>query len=315
MNLQYISKDNVCHLVPRWLVEPKALASLLDDGLHEVYQDNPSLRPPRWDKRLAFWLEASVVPTDDGNFLRINCCEPEGFDDRARLGQLFLTVGSTTLVVPLNAVLKGSDRLESLHCVYCHTISTDVPLTYVGITKRRWFDRYAQHQSASERGSPFVFHSALRQHQDKPVQHRVLLCGVGFEAAMKYEEEFVDMGTLYPLGLNMIPGGFAGLRYLSKLGITAKTAESRDEHLERLAAMDHVAGVPNPLCAARWASDQDYVNRVVCGHSGRLTVEQVRQIRMLTAFGKSQPEVAQAVGVLTDRVRDVLAGRTYGRVA
>lgn len=131
---------------------------------------------------------------------------------------------------------------------------------------------------------------------------------------MSLEEEFVENLSLYPLGLNMIPGGFAGIRYLSTLGITARNAAERDEQMEALAARENVDGKPNPLCAARWVADQDFVNRVICGHSGRLTVAQVRQIRLHASFGRAVRDVSNVTGSSVSQVKRVLSGDAYGRV-
>jgi hypothetical protein len=55
---------------------------------------------------------------------------------------------------------------------------------------------------------------------------------------MKIEEQFADE-TLYPKGLNMIPGGYAGLAYLQKIGAVA--------------ARERVAIVAARGARARWA--------------------------------------------------------------
>jgi len=133
---------------------------------------------------------------------------------------------------------------------------------------------------------------------------------------MDEEESLVDEFSLYPLGLNMIPGGFAGMAYLHKLGFTASSAKERDAVIEQIAQRETVAGNPNPLCAARWAADQDFANRIICGHGNRLSVEQVLGIRALGSFGKPAEEIAQRMGLDdTRRVKRVLSGSRYSRVA
>lgn len=311
MKLKHVNPHNVEHLVPSWIASPHSVAKWLDAAFDQAFEVAQELRPQRWDKRVAFWVEIDF----NADPLGVRVCIPEAEDDLQKVGQLFLMVGDTSVVLPVNAMLKGSDDLKGMHCVYVHTIFTETPLSYVGVTKQRWFARLAQHRCAAGSGSKLVFHSALRDHASLPIQHRVVFSGIDFESAMELEEEFVDAVSLYPKGMNMIPGGFAGLRYLASIGVHARTAVERDNELERIANIETIEGKPNPLCAARWAGDQDFVNRVICGHSGRLTVEQVRQIKMLVSFGKPASDVAAITGAPQHKVKSVAVGKTYGRVA
>lgn len=311
MKLKNLSAENINQLVPRWMINPIVLARHVDDMLTELYASRKDMRPRHWEDTLRFWVDATQLP--NGEFM-VRAVEQEGEQDKLFLGQLVITAGRHTLSVALNDVLKGAIGLSGLHLLYSHTINCDVPLTYFGITKRRWFDRWQQHLSSASSGSPYVFHSALREHAEQKIIHRVIISGVSQEAAYHYEEQFVDEFSLYPMGLNMIPGGAAGIRYLHKLGLLARSSQERDEQVERLAARADIAGNPNPLCAARWASDQDYVNRVICGRAGRLSVDQVLTIRRLASFGKTPERVANMVCAPVAKVSGVLSGKVYGRV-
>ena len=310
MKLTNINPHNVEHLAPAWIIDPFLLAKMLDEHLDSLFRDRPKLKPKQWDKSLRFWVE--VIQSGDGWNIRAAC--PSGKHERVYCGQVIVSLENRSLCFPLNAVLKGSDDLAGLHCIYMHSILCDCPLSYIGVSGRRWFDRYAEHRRAAEQGSHFIFHAALRDHAEKAIQHRVLVAGISHGTSMSLEEEFVENLSLYPRGLNLIPGGFAGIRYLSSLGITARNAAERDEQVEALAARENVDGKPNPLCAARWASDQDFVNRVICGHSGRLTVAQVRQIRMHASFGREFSDVADVTGSSVSQVKRVLSGDAYGRI-
>lgn len=311
MKLKYVNPHNVEELVPAWAELPFRLSMSLDEALLSAFDQDSSLRPARWDQRLAFWVEVDLT-SDQPN---IQVCLPAASDaGSAPCGLLFISMTKTSLVLPLNPMLKGADKLTGSHCVYVHTILTECPLSYVGVTKQRWFSRLAQHRSAAFCGSHLIFHSALRDHAGAQMQHRVLVAGVDLDSAMALEEEFVEAASLYPKGLNMIPGGFAGLRYLARFGVHAATAADRDAQIERIAGLSSIDGHPNPLCAARWAGDQDFVNRVICGHSGRLTVDQVRQIRLLSSFCKRAKEVSSLTGVPQHKVTSVIDGLTYGRV-
>lgn len=120
--------------------------------------------------------------------------------------------------------------------------------------------------------------------------------------------------SLYPKGLNMVPGGEGCLRYLGRLGFCPKTIEERDNIIERISSVESLGGRPNPLCAARWASDQEYINAVICGRADRFTVDQVRIARLHSSFGKSDEEIAALLEAPIERVSKVISGRRYGRV-
>ena len=200
--------------------------------------------------------------------------------------------------------------------LYLHSIQTETPLAYIGITKRKWFTRLAEHESHAARGSRYLFHSALREHSpNKNILHHVLLTGINEETALQLEEEFVE-NTLYPVGLNMIPGGKAGLKYLASLGLARRTTESVDMDIASIMDRPTLEGRPNPLCSARWENDPDYVTRVICGHSGRLTVEQIQMTRALAITGRSAEQIKDFVKAKNvAQVQRVLKGRTYARIA
>ena len=314
MKFNRINVQNVHALVPLWAIDPFVLARHLD-GIFST-ERGTRLAPvgPSVYQSLEFWIEVDASASQP----TIRVCTP---DDQVNLnGRLIITCGSLAnesaqIDLPLNPIFKGYDRLEGTYCVYVHSFQTETPLPYVGMTKQRWFDRYAQHVSSARAGSPYLFHKAIREHQKARVLHKVFFCELDQDRAFEYEEECVEMFGLYPLGLNMIPGGRAGFAYLANLGLRAGTSEERDSAVEQLSSRESLEGRPNPLCAARWESDSNFVERVICGHSGRLTVEQVRLIRLGASYGKSIETLAlQSAARNIRQVRNVLSGRTYGRI-
>lgn len=79
-------------------------------------------------------------------------------------------------------------------------------MSYVGITKRSWQERYIEHtEKAMEASSSTRFHEAIRAMQGKPVihVHDVSAFGVTEAEAKAYESELISKSTLWPLGLNM----------------------------------------------------------------------------------------------------------------
>jgi hypothetical protein len=121
----------------------------------------------------------------------------------------------------------------------------------------------------------------------------------------------------FPLarGLNMIPGGYAGLKYLHSLGLRKTTAWDKDIVVERLPRLETIDGRPNPLCAARWQTDQNFVNKVICGHGARLTVEHVREARLMSDKGLTGFAIAASLCRSEDQIMRLLRGKTYTRVA
>lgn len=315
MKFGHINIKNAIELIPSWIIDPIQLMRSLDILIAEYIRKTGLLI--RGDMSLPFSIELLL----DGDKYRINIVdhsdsEPWPFSAR---GMMIIEakspLGGDCLVnLPFNPFLRKADSIKDKHCVYRHIICTETPLAYTGITCKRWFDRLTQHANDAARGSPYLFHEAIRNHSEVKKGHVVILAGLDKNSAMNLEEEWVSMSTLYPLGLNMIPGGYAGIRYLGKLGVSATTPAERDAAVERLSARETVNGLANPLCAARWVSDQDYVNRVICGHSGRLTVDQVRTIRLLNAFGINEGDIANRVDASTKKVMNVLSGARYGRV-
>lgn len=314
MKFRNVNVHNVNDLIPSWAIDPIALARYLDRLFDDPHVAKIFARNHKVLQKLDYWIEIDTLA--DPPSIRV-CSPDEDADNRGLLilkcrGKL---AGNADLVIPLNPFLKGYPRISGKHLVYCHAFQTDVPLAYIGISKQRWFDRLSQHVSSARAGSPYLFHRALIEHQEKPLMHKVFICDVSLESALNFEEEFVGHLSLYPLGLNMIPGGKAGIAYLRKLGVAAKSLKERDQALEMLARQDQIGGRPNPLCAARWATDDQFVERVICGHSGRLTADQVRRIRLLASFGKSEEQIMQLVSARNYRqVENVMKANTYSRI-
>ena len=310
MKLKHVNPHNVRHLIPAWAIDPFAAAKHIDELLDRFLGGRRLLH---WTQNLEFWVE--FIEEGDRFRTRIAVPQPGNVLDARFQGRVHVVRGNRSIEVPLNDMLKGSPSLDGTYSVYIHAIDSEVPLHYVGVTKNRWFDRLAQHESRARGGSPYIFHRALRDHAEKPIKHICFLTSLNRETAMKVEEEWVDLIGLYPKGMNMIPGGDAGIRYLHTLGALVRTPEERDEELDRIASVETLLGKPNPLCAARWAADQDFVNRVICGHGGRLSVDEVRAIRMLSVAGRTAREISGVLSRDAHRVSRVMKGTTYARVA
>lgn len=314
MKFKHISIKNLEQLVPSWSMDVFALGRTMESLFDTPEGDQLFSKGNDVYKKLNFWIEVNATAEPSS----IRFVTP---DDQVDLcGNLIIIANpkigvSAQIEVPLNPILKGYESIEGKHVVYCHSFQTEVPLAYIGVSKKRWYERLSQHISSAKGGSPYLFHQAIIKHQDTQILHKVFMSELDYETAMELEEEFVENMSLYPLGLNMIPGGNAGIKYLHKLGFSVNSADQKDKTTEELSSRKSLAGKPNPLCAARWAVDPEFVERIICGHSGRLTVEQVRTIRRLASFGKTTEQITLLISAKNKRqVAGVLNEKTYSRI-
>lgn len=232
---------------------------------------------------------------------------------------------STNFQCPLLFLLSTAPSVVGRYVVYSHGFGGDDPGSiddrayYVGITKQGWAARWAQHQSSARNGSTYRFHEAIRRAANKDQAHTVHACGVNFNEAMAIEEIAVAGTSLYPNGLNMIPGGLAGLRYLAKRGFhphpknLAASWDRKHIVLEQFSRHCSRAGKLNPLAAARW-SDASYAASVICSNPNNFSVEQVNEIRYMESLGHPIAAIAQRMQCADRRIAALVTGDTYSRV-
>jgi hypothetical protein len=110
----------------------------------------------------------------------------------------------------IRAKMESSDMHQKLQAfVYARSrdgYETIPGMSYVGITKRSWQDRYAEHvEMAMETPSSTKFHEAVRSMQGQRVihVHDVSAFGITEKEARAYESHLISSSTLWPLGLNM----------------------------------------------------------------------------------------------------------------
>lgn len=241
-------------------------------------------------------------------------------------------------IIPLQFLLKGWGDANSGHQCYLHTISHNLSQVktfedwrarveadldeyyYVGITGRNWLLRLGEHIREMHRGSRKRFHAVWRESlglSDVLFVSSLIDINLAFEDAMDWEELHVDKFAYGPNGLNMIPGGFKGLRHLHMHGTIARqniSLEERDRAVAEYLRKNPRKGIPNPFMAELW-KDDDYYLRVIEARPKTLSGKQVRLIRRLAAEGKSTEEIAEEAGALNEtQVKNVIAGRTYRRI-
>lgn len=252
------------------------------------------------------------------------------------------------VIIPLQYLLKGwGDASKGYQC-YHHTIvenikpavaslsqsgiSTKYPTlndikkikeyTYFGITGRNWLKRLSEHINEVRRGSNKKFHRAWREFIGvKDVLYTSTLVDVNYtyEKVMQWEEWAVDEhGTVSsPNILNMIAGGFKGLKELHKLGITKRvniTLKERERAIEEYARRYPRKAMPAPWMMVYWGIDDNYLN-YINKREDTLSDEQVREIRMLATKGMSADEIVKEVSARNKRqVKDVISRKHYARV-
>jgi hypothetical protein len=241
-------------------------------------------------------------------------------------------------IVPLQFLLKGwGDAGKDYQC-YIHTISenfnniknfndlfvrnmTDSDnYYYVGITGRNWLLRLEEHIQEMRQGNRRLFYKVWRE---KYGISNVLFTSfledinLSFQDAMNWEELNVDKIANDQYGLNMIPGGFKGLKLLHKCRIISNMNISLEER--EMAIADYFRknprrGIPNPFIAELW-KDDDFYLKVIEAREKTLSPEQVRKIRELNKFGKSIIQITKEVDALNElQVKNVILGRTYSRI-
>ncbi len=228
--------------------------------------------------------------------------------------------------VPLGMLLKKvSPDVTGMYQVYSHQFVSDesgnllpTDLSYIGVTRRGWRTRWSEHVNAATKGSHYRFHAAIREHGDcQTMRHSVIGCFKTEAEAMTLEESMVGFETLYPLGLNMIPGGYAGVAYLHKIGAARGRVSPDDKQdiINRFFETASRRGIPNPLASVNW-QNPEYAEKVICAGDDRLKPDQIRTARLLSGVGKTSHEIASEIGARNvAQVDRLLAGVTYSRVA
>lgn len=241
--------------------------------------------------------------------------------------------------IPLRLILKGLPDVEKKSMVYSHVLRMADGKNYVyyGITKRGWMKRFKEHMSCSlDKESSLLFHKTLREGicgridqlaKKQPTgkvlvenQHIIHTAGLDENGSLEIEEYLVGKYSFSkPLGLNMIPGGKAGISYLHRLkaipdGTKTLHDEDRDRVIRKLINKNPRKGIPNPSISEMWNSSS-YAEKVICGVDGRLSVEDVQLIREAALEGMSISEIRELVNAKNDQqVRNVLNGKTYKRI-
>lgn len=227
--------------------------------------------------------------------------------------------------IPAHYLLSPQQWPDKAYALYQHIfgMGNSYPndgFFYVGITKRRWQTRWAEHLRAVKKGSQLLFHRKFREEraagQITYIHHKVMAITDDLEALYNGEEFLIGGHWEDERRLNMIPGGRAGLRYLREHSILAKGViampDDRDRTIGEWLHAHKRQSLPPMSITDRWQDDV-WAAAQICSRSDRLSASQIMAIRDLSSQ-HSSVEVAERIGATEEQIRNVISGKTYSRV-
>jgi hypothetical protein len=297
-----------------------------------IKQNEKTLNQNIGSKRLC----NSPVEIAQGLFIRdrsINTqAEQRNFPGSAQLHTLFHFENGMTYktIVPLQYLLKGWGDAGKGHQCYIHSISPNITgngnifdaesYYYVGITGRNWLLRLEEHIREMRQGNRRRFYEVWRDLFGKPDVIFIAYLeniNLSFKEAMDWEEKYVDKLASDQYGLNMIPGGFKGLKFLHVhrfINSMDISLEEREKAIAEYIIKNPRKGIPNPFIADLWKDDDFYIKNIEAKEK-TLTPEQVRKIRELNQSGIPIEQIVREVDALNElQVKNVIQGRYYSRM-
>ena len=114
----------------------------------------------------------------------------------------------------------------------------------------------------------------------------------------------------------MIPGGFAGMKYLHKLGLLAKERSLQRIEMKQYCLLKK-SSQQREACTMGGTEmgNDEYYEQVILNRSNTLTREQVLDIRKYANEWHTSIEIiASLTGASVRQIRDVLSDKYYSRV-
>ena len=237
--------------------------------------------------------------------------------------------------IPLDFLLKGDELDEDTYHVYVHEIrdeSTESESTvfrpYIGITGRDWLLRFKEHQQEAYKDSYYRVHQAMKASPN--VNSTLLATGLSYQEVNELEEKLVEEYSLFPKGLNMIPGGFAGIKYLNNRGHKTRkkhTSESNPDFINKDVRESKARGERSVFDTPVWAYDDDLMSKMVLSRPDTFSKNELASIRYLNEYLTSldysldeiQKHILRELGLTTEsekrRLKLLLRGKTYSRIS
>ena len=234
---------------------------------------------------------------------------------------------SWTISFPLQYIMQGYPKIKDQYFGYSHKIalfnddgSFENEHVYVGVTGRNWLQRMSEHFNEIKSGSKKLFHRAWREFIGKKnvmLSSELVIGDHTYEQIMSWEEDIVDRYMKEGVSLNMIPGGFKGMKFLHEHRLLNKdrvSLKERDKAIREYQRLHPRAGIPNLLISELW-KDDEYAAKIICGPEGRLSPDQVNKIRELNELSIPVEKITEMVKAKNvPQVERVLKGKTYSRI-
>lgn len=265
-----------------------------------------------------------------GPLIRLDVVTDEELINAARKFQyrgniLGVKTPSIVFTIPAHYLLSPERWPDKAYALYQHIFGMgnsypDDGFFYVGITKRRWQSRWAEHLRAVEKGSNLHFHRKFREERDAGrityIHHKVMAITDDLDKLYNAEKFLIEGHWDDERRLNMIPGGKAGLRYLREYSILKEgeiaTPDERDGVVDAWLTGHRGESLPPITITDRW-QDETWAAAQVCSRSDRLSIDQITAIRDL-ATSHCLQEIAERTGGRVDQIQGIISGKTYSRV-
>lgn len=228
----------------------------------------------------------------------------------------------------------------SLNKNNCTDFINENSYKYIGITKRNWKKRYQEHINSSHNQSYFRFHRCLRGEffEIGAIEHIIDRAGITEDEAMEIEEKNVEKISLYPIfskGLNMIPGGRAGLKFLhehtKKIGYKIEKEIDADIFESEMIKMENVnlkqilknknSNFKNEKLAELWANDINFRISAITNQKHHFSYDQIQCARLLYASGWEMEKIFDNIKKIDtnkeiniSQLDDLLLGNTYSSI-
>lgn len=236
-------------------------------------------------------------------------------------------LGRYSIAVPMRHLLKNATKLRGKHLVYSHQFGdAEQSYLYYGITKQGMNTRFMQHIRSSKEPLT-LFHTKLNEFMqaawlggnDTYLLSTINAAGLTEDEAMDTEEYLVDKYSLHSkhsVGVNMIPGGKAGIAALHTLRVFGDRAVSTSETVDKEAVLcRHFDSHKLALSAIRKWEDGGYAESVICNNPNNLDKSDVLSIRLMSAMGHSIDHILhQSNARNAEQITRLLSGKTYGRI-
>lgn len=227
--------------------------------------------------------------------------------------------------LPLQSIMVGFGNPEEGYQCYAHTITfldddglpVNDELSYCGITSRGWLKRMSEHFTEIEKGGQRKFHKNWRKYMAERnilLNSELIALNHSYIAAMDWEEWIVERYMSKSVSLNMIPGGFKGLRYLGHLRNRIGKDDKKQSDACQYGDKKQSPRDKSDLMANLWRDD-GYYRKVIGNRKTNFSYDQVVLIRLMDKFGVSIQRIADHFKVdKLQRIENVISGKYYGRM-